>query len=230
MLSAPRDTEIPAEIVAVWQTIVDSVAGLLVVPSVMINRVDPVELHVFRSNSGPENPFPSGTRVPIAGVYCEAAARTKQKVEVSDARTDPLWADSPTARAGVFAYLGYPLLWPDGQVFGTICAVDTKENTWGYRYESILEAFKKAVEIHLALVATLDDLQARNQELARAMGEVKTLRGLLPICSSCKKIRNDTGYWDTVEDYISRNSEAAFTHSVCPDCTRRLYPELDLSE
>jgi len=63
-------------------------------------------------------------------------------------------------------------------------------------------------------------------ELKKALGEVKTLGGLLPICASCKKIRDDQGYWNQLEDYIQRHSDAEFSHSVCPDCAKILYPEL----
>lgn len=63
-------------------------------------------------------------------------------------------------------------------------------------------------------------------KLQRAISEVKTLSGLLPICSSCKKIRDDKGYWNQLEVYIRDHSEADFTHSICPECIKRLYPEL----
>jgi PAS domain S-box-containing protein len=62
-------------------------------------------------------------------------------------------------------------------------------------------------------------------ELKEALRRVKTLNGLLPICASCKKIRNDGGYWEQVETYIRSRSNAEFTHGICPDCVRQLYPE-----
>lgn len=62
-------------------------------------------------------------------------------------------------------------------------------------------------------------------DLQAAMAKVKTLNGLLPICASCRKIRDDRGYWQQVEDYIRMHSDADFTHSICPDCAKRLYPE-----
>jgi integral membrane sensor domain MASE1 len=61
------------------------------------------------------------------------------------------------------------------------------------------------------------------EELQDALTHIKTLRGLIPICSSCKKVRNDQGYWDHVESYIQQHSLALFTHGVCPDCVTRLY-------
>lgn len=62
--------------------------------------------------------------------------------------------------------------------------------------------------------------------LRDAIVEIKTLHGLLPICANCKNIREDEGYWTAIESYVSRRSEAVFTHSICPECARKLYPEL----
>ena len=63
-------------------------------------------------------------------------------------------------------------------------------------------------------------------ELSHALKKVKKLTGLLPICASCKKIRDDQGYWQEVETYIHQHSDAQFSHSICPDCRKRLYPGL----
>jgi hypothetical protein len=68
-------------------------------------------------------------------------------------------------------------------------------------------------------------LRERN-ELQEALSEIKTLSGLLPICASCKKIRDDKGYWNQIEAYIRDRSEAEFSHSICPECAKRLYSEL----
>lgn len=62
-------------------------------------------------------------------------------------------------------------------------------------------------------------------DLQRALDEVETLRGLLPICASCKKIRDDGGYWNHIEVYISQHAHVDFTHTLCPECIRHFYPE-----
>ena len=59
--------------------------------------------------------------------------------------------------------------------------------------------------------------------------EIKTLKGILPICSSCKNIRDDKGYWNQIESYIKDHSDADFTHSICPECAKKLYPDLNIS-
>ena len=63
-------------------------------------------------------------------------------------------------------------------------------------------------------------------KLQKALDEVETLGGLIPICSHCKKVRDDSGYWDQVEDYISKRSNANFSHGICPDCMKKYYPKI----
>ena len=144
----------------------------------MINRLDPPYLEVFRSNISPGNPFPTGTRMPLAGIYCELTARRRERVQVNDARKDPEWADSPTAKCGIYAYLGYPLLWPDGSVFGTLCLIDTKENPWGEHVDNLIGNFRDAIEMHLALAyaneAANAASQAKSEFLANMSHEIRT--------------------------------------------------------
>ena len=70
-----------------------------------------------------------------------------------------------------------------------------------------------------------DERKKLIRELKEALAKIQTLRGLVPICSSCKKIRDDKGYWHQVETYVSRHSEAQFSHGMCPDCMKELYPK-----
>src|SRR5437899_12753008 len=67
------------------------------------------------------------------------------------------------------------------------------------------------------------------EELRNALTHIKTLRGLLPICAACKKIRDDRGYWTQIEEYISDHSDAKFSHGICPECRQKLYPEFSSS-
>jgi len=74
------------------------------------------------------------------------------------------------------------------------------------------------------------ELEKANQELQTLLDNVKTLRGLLPICANCKKIRDDKGYWNQIESYISKHSEAQFSHSICMECAKKLYLDLDIHD
>lgn len=70
-----------------------------------------------------------------------------------------------------------------------------------------------------------EELNVRNQELEKALSEIKMLRGFLPICSYCKSIRDDKGYWNQLEAYMSRHSELVFSHSICEPCMKKNFPD-----
>lgn len=83
---------------------------------------------------------------------------------------------------------------------------------------------ERAIAIAVARHADLMELRRINGELKQAMAEIRTLGGLLPICCSCKKIRDDQGYWNQIEAYISEHTDTRFTHSYCPDCLKKYFP------
>ncbi len=100
----------------------------------------------------------------------------------------------------------------------------------------VLTILRELSEVQIELSLAQQEIEHRKrvekekeeliQELQRAISEVKILRGFLPICANCKKIRNDEGYWQQIEAYIQERSEAVFSHSICPACVDLLYPEL----
>ena len=90
----------------------------------------------------------------------------------------------------------------------------------------IATAFGELAAIALANSRYLDLLIEKNHALERALSEIKTLRGLLPICSRCKSIRDDEGLWKRVEAYLADHTDARFTHGLCPNCLRELYPDM----
>jgi len=100
----------------------------------------------------------------------------------------------------------------------------------------VAESQYEIVDKEISVEGTFDPLIIENvrlYELARerayklekAYREIKTLRGIIPICAFCKKVRNDGGFWEQVEAYISEHSEALFSHGICPDCMKELYPD-----
>jgi CheY-like chemotaxis protein len=78
----------------------------------------------------------------------------------------------------------------------------------------------------LARVHNMLEVRLLHTELRKALEHVKLLSGMLPVCMWCKKIRDDKGYWNAIENYISQHSEAEFTHGICPDCKKKYYGEL----
>ncbi len=74
------------------------------------------------------------------------------------------------------------------------------------------------------------DKEVLIEELQKALAEIKTLKGIVPICASCKKIRDDQGFWNQIEAYVREHSEAEFSHGLCPDCARTLYPDINFPD
>jgi PAS domain S-box-containing protein len=111
-----------------------------------------------------------------------------------------------------------------------------------FEYEMAVDGVARSYEARLVVswsdevLAIVRDITERKQaedekerlieELRDALAKVKTLSGLLPICASCKSIRDDKGYWQRIEAYIRDHSDAEFSHGICPDCARKLYPYL----
>jgi hypothetical protein len=98
--------------------------------------------------------------------------------------------------------------------------------TWWFRATCLLGI---AAGLYAAHRARLSRFRRSERELKvrveEALARVKVLRGLLPICSGCKKVRDDHGYWSQIESYIADHSEADFSHGLCPDCVKRYYPD-----
>jgi CheY-like chemotaxis protein len=88
-----------------------------------------------------------------------------------------------------------------------------------------IEEIERTMIIAFARFADLIELRRLNLELKEALENVKKLSGLLPICAHCKSIRNDEGYWEAVENYITDKTDAQFSHSLCPKCIEQFYPE-----
>ena len=96
-----------------------------------------------------------------------------------------------------------------------------------YTIQKMHQDLKREVDIRWQAEKEKDRLIL---DLQKALGEIKTLSGLFPICSNCKKIRDDKGYWNQIETYIRDHSDADFSHSICPDCAKELYPDFGFDE
>lgn len=112
-------------------------------------------------------------------------------------------------------------VWRHRKKDGTLIYADVTSHitTWNNRPAR----FVLAVDVTERVKAD-ESLKKLNSELQASLDKVKMLRGLLPICAACKKIRDDKGYWNQVETYVAAHSEAEFSHGICPECAARLYP------
>lgn len=158
---------------------------------------------------------------PRDDAFCAHTILTPEVLIVEDAREDVRFANNPlvNGRPGIRFYAGAPLLTREGLALGSLCAVDVKPHQIDSRQVQALEALARTVVSEL-------ELRRTSMELREAAAKIKTLHGLLPICSYCKGVRNDEGYWQDVEAYVESHSDAHFTHGICPECLEKHYPEL----
>ena len=99
------------------------------------------------------------------------------------------------------------------------------------RFQQMVDALQVSFRELSDLKDTLEQrVTTRTQELQTALDTIKTLHGIIPICASCKKIRDDQGSWNQLETYISQHTDADFSHGICPECARKLYPDLHRGE
>ena len=110
--------EVPSEIIRKWQEFVNLLAEIMHVPSASIMRADPPHIKVFVSSTSKGNPCEPGAL--DRGPYCETVMKTGQPLLVPDALENEAWKANPHVRAGIISYLGVPISWPDGRLFGTL--------------------------------------------------------------------------------------------------------------
>jgi len=206
-----------------WQSMVDLLCRMANVKSAAITRLDMPFIEVFRVSANEGNPFSQGMQVELATHYCEEVIKSRDRVLVRDARKSNRWVNAPEIEHALVSYMGYPILLPDGSVFGTICLHDSKPNEYSNDVDQLIRSFRKIIESHFALAS-------QTRELKDKIDEIQLLKGIIPICSHCKSIRNDEGYWQKIEEFVRKHPDADFSHGLCPDCAKKLYPDFDLSE
>lgn len=192
-----RDTkpEIPPDAAANWQRIVDLIARLADVPASLVMRTHEPHHSVMISSRTRGNPYAVGCRFTLnEKLYCYGVLKRDGELTVEDATRDPDWADNDDMEVGMSFYIGYPLKWPDGAVFGTICVLDRRRNRKALLFREGLQEFARVIEADLELLveiarrsalehelqATLDQLEQRVKNRTAELEEANTaLRVLL---------------------------------------------------
>lgn len=212
--------EIPDQLLSQWQVSLDLISELLEAPDALLTRVELPMIEVFQASQHPQGVYHQGDRVEIAGLYCEEVVQNSKPLHIEDARRSQRWREAPEVELDRVSYYGFPVQWSDGEIFGTLCILDSRPRPKDDKCSRILDQFSKMIEAHL-------DLLWKNTRLQQSMTEIRTLQGILPICARCKKVRNDQGYWLQVEEYISTHTDAVFSHGLCDRCESLYSAELD---
>jgi signal transduction histidine kinase len=159
--------EIIDEVLEKWQSFIDTAAHLTKVPSALIMRLKEDTIEVFLKSNTEGNPYKKGEEAKlIYGLYCETVIGTQKKLLVPDATKSNIWRENnPDVDINMISYLGFPINWPDKEVFGTVCLLDNKENPFCRDYENLLHQIKQHIEDDLKLLVLSNDLEVKNIQL-----------------------------------------------------------------
>src|SRR6516164_7249003 len=157
-------TEIPSEVLLKWPEIVNVLAEVMHVPAALVMQVEPPNIKVFVSSESTGNPYEHGELASLnTGLYCETVMRTRQPLVVPDALADEEWKSNPDIKLGMTSYLGFPITWPNGDVFGTICVLDNKRNEYSDLYQKLLLHCRDVLETDLRNAANLAEERTTNK-------------------------------------------------------------------
>jgi GAF domain-containing protein len=204
------------EILEGWQNMLDLAAELVNVPAGLITRIDGAEIEVFLSSQSEGNPYPQGlkTQYPESGFYCEWVAMNQSQMLIPDARLDPMWKDNIAVSMNMVSYLGMPIMRPDGEVFGTICFIDCKQNAHNETIIKLVGQFKRMIELSLSALYAGEEIRRRDRLF-------DDLSKIFPICAFCKRVCDEHKEWIPVENYIKGISGQRASHGICPQCYAR---------
>ena len=156
---------------------------------------------------------------PREGGFCSHTILGTDVMIVEDATSDERFAEHPfvTADPHIRFYAGAPLIDAEGNALGSLCVIDHQPRSLSLEQNEALQALARQIISQL-------ELRRTSAELAEALFEIKSLRGILPICAHCNKVRDESGFWHSVESYVTAHSEANFSHGICPACMKLHFP------
>ena len=162
--------DIPKAMLSKWQRIVDMMAHITNVPAGLITKLADPKLEMFVSSNTQGNPYEPGEVSDLdTGLYCETVMDQRSKLFVSDASKDPVWESNPDMKHNMLFYLGYPLVWPDGEIFGTVCVLDCGKNERAVLFEDLIVEFQQIINSDLYFLIELDCRYKSESDLQHAL-------------------------------------------------------------
>ncbi len=161
----------PVAIKEKWQRMVNIMSNLLRVPTGFIMKVNGPHIQIFTTNVADTNPYHAGQNFELAGLYCEEVMKSDNLLLIPNALKDPEWDNNPEIPAGFIYYLGYPIHWPKGKMFGTICVQDYENNPHATDNKALLEEFRSVCELDLLMLEQQSEREKLEAEQFRLVFE-----------------------------------------------------------
>jgi GAF domain-containing protein len=158
-LVMPQSIQVPSDIVQKWQEMVDLLAEIMHVPTALIMKVERPNIRVFVASDSKGNPWERDEVAALSGgTYCETVMETRQLLLVPDALQDDEWKSNPDIELGMISYLGLPISWPNGEIFGTICVLDNKRNEYSEVYRKLMLHCRDVSQRDLRSLVTVHEI------------------------------------------------------------------------
>ncbi len=196
--------KIPIDVQESWQKSIDLIAKLVNIPAALIMRVHHKEIEVFKSSESHDNPYERGEMASLGtGLYCETVMQSRRMLLVPNALVDPDWDTNPDIELNMISYVGLPIIWPNGDVFGTICMLDSVENSYNEQQIDLLAQFKELIEFSLRSIyeTTLSQYMRRNNEV---LEEERCRLNTLACTDSMTNICNRRGLFEQGEQLFEK--------------------------
>lgn len=166
--------EIPQSMLEKWQRVVDLMSRVTTVPASLIMKTSAPQHAVLVANQADSNPYMVGQTFVLAdNLYCQGVLEAGDELVVADARKEARWCNNEDLEYGMTFYVGYPLYWPDGDVFGTICVLDRRENEHALECRDLIGEFKGVVETDLSLLVEIERRKTVEQELKNTLDQLE---------------------------------------------------------
>ncbi len=227
IISSNNKPELQDFIFKRWQDIINTAARIIKIPACLIMKITPESMEVLASSETDGNPYkPAAYDVLGHGLYCETVIGRNAMLLVKDSFESAAWHDNPDVKLGMISYLGFPINWPDGESFGTICVLDNKRNEFDPDQIKLMESFKSLIETDLER-----ELRERDMQEATDLNDLKMreihhrIKNQLSILSSLvqfKAMSSGEEVKDALKDINAKLRSAAVLHA-------RIYQSIGLN-
>jgi two-component sensor histidine kinase len=226
--------EIPGLVYKKWQGIVDLVAGILHVPTGLLTRLTPENLEIFVASNTEGNPYKRNDKDRLGiGMFCETVVGTQMRKIVDDTDATEYWKNNPHAAFGMHSYIGVPIQWEDGELFGTFCMLDSVPNKFTAQFIDLIDKFKEIIETDLSYILLQQELKDRLSASEMQLREIHhRLKNQFNILASYISLQSrgkeNEVLQDTLKEIQHRVMALSLIHDELYHSERLTVPPLDI--